>query len=241
MRPHPTHDVLLVDPDLEMRACRAFYLQMRGFRVVGTRAADDTLRQLRAGFRPYSWSTAFSSKVTTLNSTSFAGHADWRLPNVNELQSLIDYGTFNPAVSGAFNSGCGPGCPVTTCSCTRSFYYWPSTSSQSSPTLAWTVFFGSGLVGNTTSSTRIERSQGADELPSVLRRLPAHAVGPQALRYLGDTLLQKVTGKTRGLEIETIAELAKRNARGVHAADPRRDLGLLLHSAVVQQSNGVEE
>lgn len=52
MKPHPTHEVLLVDPDLEMRACRALYLQMRGIRVVGTRAADDTLRQLRAGFRP---------------------------------------------------------------------------------------------------------------------------------------------------------------------------------------------
>ena len=101
----------------------------------------------------YSWSTAFTSKVATLNSTSFAGHADWRLPNVNELQSLVDYGTVNPAVSSAFNAGCAPGCIVTSCSCTRSFYYWPSTSSQSSPTLAWTVFFGNGLVGNSSKST----------------------------------------------------------------------------------------
>ena len=101
----------------------------------------------------YSWTTAFSAKVATLNSTSFAGHTDWRLPNVNEPQSLIDFGTFNPAVSGAFNSGGVPGCMVTTCSCTRSSYYWPSTSSQSSPTLAWTVFFGSGLVGNSSKST----------------------------------------------------------------------------------------
>jgi hypothetical protein len=101
----------------------------------------------------YSWATAFSGKVATLNSTGFAGHTDWRLPNVNELQSLIDYGTTNPAVSSAFNSGCVPGCTVATCSCTRSASYWPSTSSQSSPTLAWTVFFGSGLVGNSTKST----------------------------------------------------------------------------------------
>jgi DNA-binding response OmpR family regulator len=52
MRPHSTHDVLLVDPDLELRGCRALYLQMRGFRVAGARAADDTLLRLRAGFRP---------------------------------------------------------------------------------------------------------------------------------------------------------------------------------------------
>src|SRR5690349_7680028 len=52
VKPHSTHDVLLVDPDLELRTCRALYLQTRGFRVAGARAADDTLLRLRAGFRP---------------------------------------------------------------------------------------------------------------------------------------------------------------------------------------------
>ena len=48
---------------------------------------------------------------------SFAAHDDWRLPNVRELQSILDYQTTSPAVASAFNDNCSPGCPVTTCSC----------------------------------------------------------------------------------------------------------------------------
>jgi len=79
MRPHPTHDVLLVDPDLEMRACRAFYLQMRGFRVVATRAADDTLRELRAGFRP----------CVVLTDPRTSGAAAWALIDYLRTDSVL--------------------------------------------------------------------------------------------------------------------------------------------------------
>ena len=62
--------------------------------------------------------------VATLNSTTFAGYTDWRLPNVQELQSIIDYETFNPSVDPMFNTGCVPACTVTTCSCTVGSSYW---------------------------------------------------------------------------------------------------------------------
>jgi len=29
---------------------------------------------------------------------SFTGHDDWRLPNVRELQSIVDYGRANQAI-----------------------------------------------------------------------------------------------------------------------------------------------
>jgi Protein of unknown function (DUF1566)/Dockerin type I domain len=87
------------------------------------------------------WANAFTGHVAALNSTSFAGHSDWRLPNVRELQSILDYHTFNPAVSSAFNVSCSPGCHSTTCSCTVAGNYWSSTSSVSGPSSAWFVGF----------------------------------------------------------------------------------------------------
>src|SRR5436853_4072861 len=52
MSPHPTHEVLLVDPDDDVRSHLTLFLRLHGCRVVPTRAPDDTLRALRAGFRP---------------------------------------------------------------------------------------------------------------------------------------------------------------------------------------------
>ena len=85
--------------------------------------------------------------VAVLNAGSgFAGHTDWRIPNVNELQSIVNYETFNPAVGTAFNTGCAASCTVTTCSCTQSTTYWSSTTDANSPLYAWTVYFSDGNV-----------------------------------------------------------------------------------------------
>src|SRR5947199_5254856 len=96
----------------------------------------------------YTWANAITEHVATLNSTSFAGHNDWRLPNVRELQSIVNYQNVNPAVSSAsaLNTNCAPGCPATTCSCTASGDYWSSTSSVSDPWNAWYVRFSYGRV-----------------------------------------------------------------------------------------------
>jgi hypothetical protein len=63
---------------------------------------------------------------------SFAGHDDWRLPNVRELQSIVDYGRFSPAIDpvfGAFSDG-----------------YWSSTSIADNPYYAWVVYFNVGDI-----------------------------------------------------------------------------------------------
>lgn len=94
----------------------------------------------------YTWATAVSGKIATLNAGPFAGYGDWRLPNVRELETLKNFGTGNPATFSAFNSGCVATCTVLTCSCTRSLFHWSSSTSHSTPTYAWKVDFNYGYT-----------------------------------------------------------------------------------------------
>jgi len=92
--------------------------------------------------------------VAQLNAAGFAGHTDWRVPNVKELQSIVDYGAYNPAVDAAFNTNCIAPCTVTTCSCTESNNagptgYWSATTYANQPYgpfNAWVVVFLDGFV-----------------------------------------------------------------------------------------------
>jgi hypothetical protein len=103
----------------------------------------------------YSWGLA--SSPFTMNGTmvatflaalnaggGFAGHTDWRIPNLNELQSLANYQNGSPAIGSAFNTGCVPSCTVLTCSCTQANLHWSSTTYQGSPGIAWLVNFTDG-------------------------------------------------------------------------------------------------
>jgi hypothetical protein len=93
----------------------------------------------------YTWTNAFT-KITSLNTASFAGHTDWRLPTVNELQTVAHYGAVDPAVDAAFNTSCAASCTVLTCSCTQSDAYWSSTTYEDDPPYAWFVNFFDGFV-----------------------------------------------------------------------------------------------
>ncbi len=80
--------------------------------------------------------------------TGFAGHHDWRLPNVKELQSIVNYQSFSSAAPAAFNSNCVTGTTVLTGSCTFQSAYWSSSSLAGSTIvgLAWAVNFDLGDV-----------------------------------------------------------------------------------------------
>ena len=95
---------------------------------------------------PYSWDAAFSAHVALLNSAGFAGHTDWRLPNVKELVSIVNYENVGPAVSPAFNTNCISPCTVLTCSCTQASFYWSSSSYAIYPQFDWNVDFVDGSV-----------------------------------------------------------------------------------------------
>jgi len=94
----------------------------------------------------YSWADAFAVHVAGLNKANFAGHNDWRLPNVKELQSIVNYQNFAPAVSSAFNNDCVVGATVLTGSCTVGNGYWSSSTYKYAPIGAWFVNFIDGGV-----------------------------------------------------------------------------------------------
>jgi hypothetical protein len=88
-------------------------------------------------------------EINAENGTGFAGHDDWRIPNVRELQSMVDYGQYNPAVDPVFNTNCTPGVDVVQGSCQLANNGWTSTTSAGFPDLAWLVNFITGEVYDT--------------------------------------------------------------------------------------------
>jgi hypothetical protein len=93
------------------------------------------------GANGYDWHSGiwtWLAAVNTENGTGFAGHNDWRIPNINELQTLADYGTYAPATDAAFNNFPD--------NFTGQSFYWSSTSFTADPSKAWTVNFLDGSV-----------------------------------------------------------------------------------------------
>jgi len=94
----------------------------------------------------WNWQGGFDQFVAQLNADGFAGYDDWRVPNVKELQSIVNYGVASPSVDPAFHHDCAPGCAVTACSCTLLEFYWTSTSHVLGAGLARLVNFEVGSV-----------------------------------------------------------------------------------------------
>ena len=120
----------------------------------------------------FTWDDAFLF-VDALNANCFGGYKDWRVPNIKELQSIVNYENDRPAVSTAFNDddACDDpgGCTLPDCSCTASSFYWSSTSFASPPVpdgFAWGVSFINGSVfgGNKDNDAPVRAVRGGLKL-----------------------------------------------------------------------------
>ena len=62
---------------------------------------------------------------------TLANHNDWRLPNYNELESIVDLSKYNPSIDPTFQNVVSSG-------------YWSSTTRASNIDYAWFIYFNSG-------------------------------------------------------------------------------------------------
>ncbi|OGS31554.1 MAG: hypothetical protein A2218_04175 [Elusimicrobia bacterium RIFOXYA2_FULL_53_38] len=98
-----------------------------------------------AGFvTTQNWQSALSSCAVTMNAGSgYGGYTDWRLPNVQELMSILYFGTYNPAISSTYFPG------------TVSDWYWTSTTAVWSPNGAILLYFASGRLATGAKATSL--------------------------------------------------------------------------------------
>ena len=72
--------------------------------------------------------------IAALNRKRHGGFSDWRLPNREELRSIVHYGGDSPAVDRAFFPDCAPE------------FYWARQENGFDPLLNWGIYFGYGCA-----------------------------------------------------------------------------------------------
>jgi hypothetical protein len=84
--------------------------------------------------RQMTWQDALSS-IRTYNSALAGRYDDWRMPNIRELDSLVDLDSHSPAL------------PVGHPFVNVQDFYWSSTTSVYEPRYAWTLYCKDGNIG----------------------------------------------------------------------------------------------
>jgi hypothetical protein len=101
---------------------------------------DGTVTDTSTGLR---WLQTNSSNTHTWEQAlayceglNLGGYTDWRLPTSKELQSLVDYSRYSPAINTTYFPNAA------------ALWYWSSTTNVNGTGYAWSVNFGYGYVSN---------------------------------------------------------------------------------------------
>lgn len=80
----------------------------------------------------YTWQKAGNAYIKALNKKKYGGFSDWRLPNKDELRSIIDYSRTGPALDPRYFPGY------------QSDFYWTSVPYNMQKPFVWGIFLGLG-------------------------------------------------------------------------------------------------
>jgi hypothetical protein len=89
---------------------------------------------------PFTWEEALQQGDELNNRGGFAGHSDWRLPNREELESLVEKACYAPAINTTLFPNAGlrhrfPG-------------YWSSSPDATNSDKAWVVYYDLGITND---------------------------------------------------------------------------------------------
>jgi hypothetical protein len=82
----------------------------------------------------------WQSAIDHCEALSLDSYSDWRLPNVNELKTIVDRSKYSPAMVSGFSNVSSGG-------------YWSSSTYKNDSSFAWIVFFRNGGVGSRSKSS----------------------------------------------------------------------------------------
>lgn len=140
IQPGMTHRAYIVWPLLSPESETGVGGIARGWQTQGGAAVDrrtGLMWSLPPGglaSRPIAWERAIDA-VRAMNRMAAGGFSDWRLPNIRELENLVDTGVHSPALSHGHPFGdVAEGC-------------WSSTTSLYEPRYAWVLYTRDGAVG----------------------------------------------------------------------------------------------
>ncbi|MEA2091815.1 MAG: DUF1566 domain-containing protein, partial [Campylobacterota bacterium] len=113
---------------------KAILLIMIGFNILyadiskSGNIVSDSLTKLQWQDDAVGSTMSWNGAISFCENLTLDGYSDWRVPNINELKSIVDRSKSNPAI-------------VTGFSHISSNYYWSATTHQGYSERAWIVSF----------------------------------------------------------------------------------------------------